>query len=307
MKEIIIAIALAVASISAIGQTSPERKDELKAQLATPVNIDEASYYHSPGDGYEISASPKITPDSKNYYILGHIEAADEKGGWFLARIKHAGSIDPRMNRAMREMRQLTGRTKEPYFFVQLPGPLHKFFLANARVNGAVGVIGRYVLNSELPFTSGKTETMPVLSAVALDFNGVYASIPLPKPAPRPAQKQEGQTVTVTEGEELPDDKKPELGEGPAYQCSKASKRVEFMICEDKELSRLDLWLFKVFTRAQLEHPRSHDGDTGKSSFPLGDDQTKWRTKVRDACKDVACIKTAYERRVIEIKTKFPY
>ena len=152
-----------------------------------------------------------------------------------------------------------------------------------------------------LAFASAKMASDDVVVSIKTTYKGDLTGEPEAKTT------QDNQTVTVTEGEKMPDDNKPELGEGPAYKCSKASKRVEFMICEDKELSRLDLWLYKVYTRARMEHPRSHDGDTGKSSFPLGDDQTKWRLKVRDACKDVACVKTAYERRVVELKTKFPY
>jgi hypothetical protein len=190
VKHIITAVFCALLALSVGAQITPERKEELKGQFAHPVSMDEAGIYHAPGDGYDIAAKPKITPDNQNYYMLGHIEVADEKGGWFVARIKHAGSMDPRMDRAMREMRQLTGRTKEPYFFVQLPKPLAKFFLANARVNGAVGVIGIYVVNSELPFTSGQKVTMPVISAVALDFGGVYSSIPLPKPKMKPIKEE---------------------------------------------------------------------------------------------------------------------
>ncbi len=152
-----------------------------------------------------------------------------------------------------------------------------------------------------LAFASAKMASDGVVASIKTTYKGDLMGEPEAKTA------QEAQTVTVTEGDKMPDDNKPELGEGPAYKCSKASKRVEFMICEDKELSRLDLWLYKVYTRARMEHPRSHDGDTGKSSFPLGDDQTKWRIKVRDACKDVACLKAAYENRAIEIKQKFPY
>lgn len=305
MKNITAAIVLAWFALSGVAQTTAERKEDLKGMFAHPTSMEEANIYHASEDGYAIASSPKITPDGKNYYMLGHVELADKSGEWFIARIKHKASADPRMDRAMREMRQLTGRTKEPYFLVQLSSPLPKSFLSNGRLNAPVGVIGRYVGNTEIPLNLGQMVTMPVVSAVALDFDGVYASTPLPKTIPKSAQAQPKQTVIV--GDEMPDDKKPDLGEGPAYECSKASKRVELMICSDKELSRLDLWLYRVYTRARLEHPRMHDGDTGKSSFPLGDDQTKWRTKVRDACKDVGCIMTAYESRVIEIKRKFPY
>lgn len=93
----------------------------------------------------------------------------------------------------------------------------------------------------------------------------------------------------------------------PAFDCQDASNRVERLICSNHELARLDVELSEIFNLAKGEHPRSINGETGKTSFPLGADQTRWRTKVRDACKDVACVKTAYERRAIEIKTKFPY
>lgn len=353
MKNIITAVFLALLAASTGAQITPERKEELKGQFAHPVSMDEAGIYHAPGDGYDIAAKPKITPDNQNYYMLGHIEVADEKGGWFVARIKHAGSMDPRMDRAMREMRQLTGRTKEPYFFVQLPKSLAKFFLANARVNGAVGVIGLYVVNSELPFTSGQKVTMPVISAVALDFDGVYSSIPLPKPKMKATNEESAQSPEgvifingrgrvvssgtpnkkelqcvydlvdkekgFAEGWEekvlslckaratIPEKASSPIAAQPSFDCAKASNRVERLICGDEELARLDVKLLEIYNLAKDEHPRSHDGDTGKSSFPLGADQTRWRTKVRDACKDVACLKTAYEHRAIEIKTKFPY
>ena len=105
----------------------------------------------------------------------------------------------------------------------------------------------------------------------------------------------------------IPDRSQAPAAVQPSFDCSKASTRVERLICSDEDLARLDVELLEIYNLAKDEHPRMHDGDTGKSSFPLGADQTRWRTKVRDACKDVACLKTAYERRAIEIKTKFPY
>jgi hypothetical protein len=309
MKQIIAAVFCALLAVSVGAQITPERKEELKGQFAHPVSMDEADFYHDAGDGYEIAANPKISADGKRYYFLGYIELPHKSGTSFIARVKHGKGLDAQTIRAFEDIKRRTGSGLEPYFEVQIPKPLLQAYQANARMNMPIGIIGRYTGNTEIIMTTNKRVVIPVVEALALDFNGVYSSIPLPKPkpAPRPVQKQESQTVKVNEDDEVPDDSEPKLGQGPAFQCSKASKHVELMICADKELSRLDLWLYKVYTRARMEHPRSHDGDTGKSSFPLGDDQTRWRTKVRDACIDADCVMTAYQRRVIEIKRKFPY
>ncbi len=93
----------------------------------------------------------------------------------------------------------------------------------------------------------------------------------------------------------------------PSFDCAEASHRVERIICSNQELSRLDAELAEIFGRAQGEHPRMMNGETGSTSFPLGRSQMKWLSSVRNVCKDAACLKTAYQRRAVEIKTKFPY
>ena len=92
---------------------------------------------------------------------------------------------------------------------------------------------------------------------------------------------------------------------GPAqaagFDCKQAHTRVEKLICADPGLSRLDSELAKDFEAIRQE-TGGVDGQTGKVSFPFGEEQTRWRASVRNKCRDTACLTAAYEARLAKVR-----
>lgn len=80
---------------------------------------------------------------------------------------------------------------------------------------------------------------------------------------------------------------------GPAYQCRKAWKRVEHMICADKGLSLLDWELARAYAKA-----RRAVGDRAA----LQREEDAWRFEVRDECITKSCVEATYVRRIAELE-----
>lgn len=76
-----------------------------------------------------------------------------------------------------------------------------------------------------------------------------------------------------------------------AFDCAKASTRVEKLICADKKLVELDRELNKLYREASKREPQG-----------IKDEQRQW-LKSRNSCPDVACVSAAYEDRVDELKS----
>ena len=99
---------------------------------------------------------------------------------------------------------------------------------------------------------------------------------PEPKPKPEPAPK--------------PVVPKPIPLNGPSFDCTKASQRVEFLICNTPELASLDRTLSTVYKSAMTA--------AGPNSSRLRQQQRAWRTSVRDICPDTACVATTVRERL---------
>ena len=78
------------------------------------------------------------------------------------------------------------------------------------------------------------------------------------------------------------------------FDCSKASSFVEKTVCSDRELSNLDDLLATSYKRALS---KSSDLNSLKSQ------QREWIKQGRDQCKDIACIRAAYSKRLAELNT----
>jgi uncharacterized protein len=76
--------------------------------------------------------------------------------------------------------------------------------------------------------------------------------------------------------------------QGASFDCAKASTKVEHMICDNPELSKLDDELAAKFKSAQ---------PGGADRAELVRDQRQWLSE-RNACPSVACVKDAYEKRL---------
>jgi uncharacterized protein YecT (DUF1311 family) len=77
----------------------------------------------------------------------------------------------------------------------------------------------------------------------------------------------------------------------PSFDCSKASNKIERLICDDRELAKLDVELSKAY---QIARDASTDKDQLKK------DQISW-VKLSRACDDKACVKSAFELRLKQL------
>ncbi len=77
-----------------------------------------------------------------------------------------------------------------------------------------------------------------------------------------------------------------------SFDCSKASTSVEKKICSSQTLSGLDEDLAKAYDSALM---------VSDNPGMVRNGQQKWLRTVRDRCRDEACLKTAYEKRLAQL------
>ncbi|MDK4724189.1 hypothetical protein PH552_33095 [Rhizobium sp. CNPSo 3968] len=85
------------------------------------------------------------------------------------------------------------------------------------------------------------------------------------------------------------------------FDCKFAKSNVEKLICADAGLSRLDGQMNALFDNIRKE-TAGRDGETGKIIDPVDREQTLWRKTVRDKCRDVTCLTTAYAARLSDMQ-----
>lgn len=73
-----------------------------------------------------------------------------------------------------------------------------------------------------------------------------------------------------------------------SFDCTKATSKIEKMICNDSDLSQLDEDLSAAYRSALQE---------GKQSEELKQDQRRW-IKERNSCSDITCVKESYKSRI---------
>ena len=78
-----------------------------------------------------------------------------------------------------------------------------------------------------------------------------------------------------------------------SFDCAKAQSAVEKMICGDQQLRELDEHLGRYYSAARIEL-------RGAASC-LQSDQAQWLKTTRNACRDAACLKSAYLNRLAEL------
>lgn len=84
-----------------------------------------------------------------------------------------------------------------------------------------------------------------------------------------------------------------------SFDCAKAGTKVEKLICANKELSKLDEALAKEYAAAQERFAHS----VNAKDLPSGQ---KFWLRERDGCRDAACIRRAYERRLRVLMPPLP-
>lgn len=113
-----------------------------------------------------------------------------------------------------------------------------------------------------------------------------------PSATPAPVQV-ETPAVVAESKQESPSNSAPDNSPfAPSFDCAKASNKVEKLICDDRELSKLDVDLSKAYQSAR-------DASTDKDQ--LKKDQISW-VKLSRACEDKSCVKSALEMRLSQLK-----
>lgn len=83
----------------------------------------------------------------------------------------------------------------------------------------------------------------------------------------------------------------------PSFDCQKASTNVEKLICQSNDLSVLDGLLAYAYKSVQTTETNAVKKEENKK------EQLGWTKEVRNACKDIVCLKSAYTERISD---KFP-
>jgi uncharacterized protein len=78
-----------------------------------------------------------------------------------------------------------------------------------------------------------------------------------------------------------------------SFNCQKAKSFVEKAVCQDPTLSDLDDELGSLYQSAI-------DNSTKPAASALKKQQLKWLAQ-RDACQTNACVKKAYQKRIIDL------
>lgn len=82
-----------------------------------------------------------------------------------------------------------------------------------------------------------------------------------------------------------------------SFDCAKSASNTELLICGNTELSKLDDDLDKSYQQALA---------SSKDKPSLTNEQRKWLRDVRNACLNVACLKSVYKLRISELRTGSP-
>ena len=78
-----------------------------------------------------------------------------------------------------------------------------------------------------------------------------------------------------------------------SFDCAKAQSRIEKMVCADRAVADLDEYLGRYYSAARAGN--------AKAASCLQSDQAQWLKTRRDACRDAACLKSAYLDRLAEL------
>lgn len=85
------------------------------------------------------------------------------------------------------------------------------------------------------------------------------------------------------------------LGRGisPSFNCNKADKWFEKLICSDDDLAKLDVEMARLFRQLQNQSSRTQLAAIS---------QADWRNKVRNICPDRSCLIASYTGRIAQLK-----
>lgn len=164
------------------------------------------------------------------------------------------------------------------------PAPTNSISLTKAVIIGLVS-LGIAVAATYFIASSGGPETVDPAAASAEPLAAQGAVIPgesIQTPA------VEGQSVQQAMGSTTS-----ELAK-PSFDCSKASTQVEYLICENQALAKLDSDLAAVYRAARSDANAASGGDDLRST------QHTWLQQ-RNQCSDTSCLEFAYRLRINDL------
>ena len=82
-----------------------------------------------------------------------------------------------------------------------------------------------------------------------------------------------------------------------SFDCTKSTTAIEKLICKSEALSRLDHDLFATYQEAMRFQ---------KSTAPLRKAQRQWLQQERGSCGDEPCLRKAYEKRIVQVRSLIP-
>jgi hypothetical protein len=80
----------------------------------------------------------------------------------------------------------------------------------------------------------------------------------------------------------------------PSFECRKADKWFEKLICSDAELATLDVEMVRLFRQLQTR--------SDKNAQIIHASQVDWRNKVRNVCPDRNCLIVSYRERIGQLR-----
>lgn len=161
--------------------------------------------------------------------------------------------------------------------------------IANAEARTKPGMVGSVVKSTEMAAQSTESSPQQVKSAVLTATPTASANIAKPATAPTPPLVVVAAGIPPTANESSP------VSWAPSFDCAKVSNGSERLICSNKALSEADVKLAVAYRTAA-------SASTNKES--LRNTQNSWRKSERDACFEVQCMLSAYEKRITELSFK---
>ena len=86
----------------------------------------------------------------------------------------------------------------------------------------------------------------------------------------------------------------PMAAETAGFDCGKASTKIEKLICQNTELSKLDSKMSQSYEQALIDN---------NGSLVLKEQQRRWLRDIRNRCSDSSCLESAYMQRIFELSS----
>lgn len=202
----------------------------------------------------------------------------------------------------MTQLNDLSGRLSK----IKESGPkpsdeqIQRYVQVTNRMSKAMIALGANMKNMKMceNFVSLLKPSAPAATdtKVPADAPAVAPAAPAATPAVAPGDVAPASTTTAsavaaaTPPEPVKPPEPPEPVK-PSFDCSKASNKIEKMICGSPELARLDVQLVDAYRKANANT---------SNQAKLKSEQIAWIKQTR-SCSDEACVAQAYQARINEL------